>query len=433
MSYLLYILYLLYPDLVLNNPRRKELRGARLSLTGEHNLGDITWVDPKSLTPHPKNRNKHPPEQIEALIKIFKYQGLRKPITVSNRSGYIVTGHGTLQACIKMGMKKVPVNKQNFEDETQEILHLNADNGLSQWGVMDFAAINEDTLQLGPFDTDLLGIKDWEPIAEDKYSDQDADAVPETKQNELGVQLGDIYQLGEHRLMCGDSTDLQTVEKLMNGEKVEITFTSPPYNAGITPKENGKYRNDSDDKSSEMYLLFLKSFTSLALTFSNYVFVNIQSISGNKLALIEYLYELKEQYADTLIWNKLSSQPAMANNVLNSQFEYVHVFSHKANRAIGTKVFRGTISNVIDMSSRGDKEFAKEHKATMPVSFAEYFIQNFCKQSVYEPFAGTGTTLIACEKTDRKCFGMELDPHYCSVIIKRWEQFTGKKAVKLNG
>ena len=128
----------------------------------EHNLGEVTWVDPKSLTPHPKN--KHPPEQIEALIKIFKYQGLRKPITVSNRSGYIVTGHGTRIACIKMGMKKVPVNRQDFEDETQEILHLNADNGLAQWGVMDYAAINEDTLALGPFDTDLLGIKDWEPI-----------------------------------------------------------------------------------------------------------------------------------------------------------------------------------------------------------------------------------------------------------------------------
>lgn len=257
------------------------------------------------------------------------------------------------------------------------------------------------------------------------------DNVPEVAQNELGVKLGDIYQLGEHRLMCGDSTDLKSVEKLMNGEKADITFTSPPYNAGKTPKENGKYKNDSDDKESKEYLSFLTSFTELALKESEFVFVNIQSISGNKIPLIEYLYDLKEVYADSLIWNKLTAQPAMANNVLNSQFEYVHVFSYKANRSIGTKSFRGTLSNVIDMSSKADKEFSKEHKATMPVSFAEHFVWNFSNKSVYEPFAGTGSTLIACEKTDRKCFGMELDPHYCSVIIKRWEEYTGLKHKKL--
>ena len=389
---------------------------------------NITIVSIKDIKLNPKNRNKHPAEQIERLVEILKYQGFRRPVTISNRTGLLTCGEGRYLAAKKIGMTEIPAIFQDYDSAEQEFADSIADNAVDKWAELDLVGINTDVELLSDdFNLDMMGIKDFELISEEIIEGlTDDDAIPEKV--EPKANLGDLYLLGEHRLYCGDSTDVTCLETLMGGEKADISFTSPPYNAGKTPNENGKYLNDTDDKDQSEYSLFLKDFTTLCLTYSQYVFVNIQSLSGNKTALINYLYDLKEVYADTIIWDKLNAQPAMANNVLNSRFEYVHIFSFKSNRAIGTKKFRGTHENVFQLSSRADKDFASIHKATFPVSFAEHFVSNFSKNSVLEPFGGSGSTLIACEKTKRKCFIMELDPHYVDVIITRWENFTGKKA-----
>ena len=265
--------------------------------------------------------------------------------------------------------------------------------------------------------------------------EDDFDSTPPT---EAITVLGDLYEIGEHRLLCGDSTDSDQVAKLMNGSKADISFTSPPYNtkenAKLSPHQtNGtKYNSYSDDLEDDEYLKLLTDFTNNTLLFSEYSFVNIQSLSGNKTALIDYLYNLKNIYADTLIWNKQNAQPAMANNVLNSQFEYVHVFSHKANRAIGTKEFRGTISNVVDISKQTANK-VKEHNATFPMDFASFFVSNFCVKSVIDLFCGSGTTMVASHQLKRKCYGMELDPKYCDVIVKRMIKLDPTLNIKRNG
>ena len=134
-----------------------------------HKLENVVWVDPKKLKPHPKNRNKHPKEQIERLAQILNYQGFRKPVVVSNRSGFIVEGHGRVEAALKNKWTTVPVCYQDFEDDMQEYAHLTADNAIALWAELDMSGINADTMELGPFDTDLLGIQSWESISEDKY------------------------------------------------------------------------------------------------------------------------------------------------------------------------------------------------------------------------------------------------------------------------
>jgi len=156
----------------------------------------VVWVDPKKLKPHPKNRNKHPKEQIERLAQILNYQGFRKPVVVSNRSGFIVEGHGRIEAALKNKWTTVPVCYQDFEDETQEYAHLTADNAIALWAELDMSGINADTMELGPFDTDLLGIKNWESIAEDKYQivnrgDENAEWVnmPEYKPGEDYIRI----------------------------------------------------------------------------------------------------------------------------------------------------------------------------------------------------------------------------------------------------
>lgn len=184
--------------------------------------------------------------------------------------------------------------------------------------------------------------------------------------------------------------------------------------------------------SEAEYTDFLNAFIHCAIAFCEYVFMNVQSIAGNKVALIDVLADNKEIYADTIIWDKQSGQPAMAHNVLNSVYEYVHIFSEKANRAIGTIDFRGTIDNILHLPPQRKNEYASVHNATFSVEFASWFISRFAKETVLDSFGGTGTTMIACEQLNRKCFMCELDEHYCDVIIDRWETFTGKKAVLLN-
>jgi hypothetical protein len=149
-----------------------------------HKLENVVWVDIKKLKPHPKNRNKHPKDQIDRLAKILMYQGIRKPIVVSNLSGFMTTGHATMEAAKVNKWTTVPVSYQDFEDEVQEIAHLNADNAIGLWAELDMSGINADTLELGPFDTDLLGLKSWSSIPEDK----------EDKESSIDESLDDLNQ-----------------------------------------------------------------------------------------------------------------------------------------------------------------------------------------------------------------------------------------------
>lgn len=200
-------------------------------------------VSTSELAPHPKNRNKHPDEQIERLAKVLKYQGWRYPVKVSKLSGFITSGHGRLLAARLNGWKEVPVNFQDYEDEAQEYADVQADNAIASWAELDLAGINSDIGDLGPdFDIDLLGIEDFTlEIAEKLEPQCDEDDIPE--QVEAKTKRGDIYKLGRHRLMCGDSTSIDDVERLMAGDKADMVFTDPPYGVAYEGGHNKKKRS----------------------------------------------------------------------------------------------------------------------------------------------------------------------------------------------
>lgn len=396
------------------------------------------------LTPSPRNPNKHSKAQIKRIAKLIEAFGWRHPIIVSAKSGYVVVGHGRLEAAKLMGLDEVPVNIQEFNDEHEEYAFMVADNAIAGWSELDLAQINLAVPDLGPdFDIDLLGIKDFVIEPADKYADKDADAVPQVK--ETTIRLGDLFTLGNHRLLCGDSTDKVQVERLMNGEKADMCFTSPPYNLGENAKLRG-YNGDGDDsayltksdhKTSDEYLEFLNKFTQNALEVSDTVFINIQLLAGNKFVLPKFWDRWHSWLIDMMIWDKEHAQPAAAQRVLNSVFEFIFILSSEQWPTRSMKhgpEFRGDIQNIFRLNPlRGPKEESKkDHGAVFPVAFAEYFISRFSDKMIYEPFCGSGTTLIACEKTDRRCFGMEIDPQYVQVIVDRWEKFTGQKAVKID-
>ena len=390
------------------------------------------------IIPNPKNPNTHPVEQVKLLAEIIKAQGWRAPITISTRSGFIVAGHGRLEAAYAMGADVAPVDYQNFASEAEEYAALVADNRIAE-----LAEINEEKLtdilsDIADADIDVLLSGYTEEELEDllmQNEEEEETTIEDDYEVELNItpftKPGYVYQLGKHRLMCGDSTKASDVEKLMNNYKCDIAFTSPPYNAGKTPddlknKKTSKYINDSDNKSTDEYTQFLLDFTRLTLEHSQYSFVNIQSVANNKVSLIDYMHALRDKYAETIIWDKCNAAPAMGENILNSQWEYVHVFSQEAKRRIGTKPFRGTLSNIVQIPKQHNNEYAKIHNATFPLEFAKWFVENFSDKSVLDLFGGTGTTLIVCEGLGKSCYMMEMDPLYCDVIIDRYIKFTGQ-------
>jgi DNA modification methylase len=380
--------------------------------------------DPKKIIDHPKNRNKHGKDQIERLADIYKYQGIRHPIIVSRLSGFIVAGHGRKLAAIRAGVAEMPVVFQEFESAEQEYAFIQSDNAIALWADLDLSGINADLEFLGPdFDIDMLGIHNFTLDMAEKDFLADADEVPEHV--EPKSKLGDIYQLGDHRLMCGDSTSIDDVEKLMDGNKADMVFTDPPYGGKVVGKAGGKESgfNRSINKIKRE-IDFISNFNpSELLQILKIIDAPSQYIFTNLNLLKEYL----DENSKILVWHKKHGLPSVGN--YNSDIEFI-VFTKKNGTYFDNGNNALSYSRLISMV-KIDRDL---HPTMKPIALIENClkISSQEKNIVLDLFGGSGSTLIACEKTNRKCFMMELDPHYVDVIVARWENFTGKKAEVLN-
>ena len=382
-----------------------------------------------------ENNPRNNDEAVDGVANSIKEFGFKNPIIIDS-DNVIVCGHTRYKAAKQLKLDVVPCIIADDLTEAQIKAYRLADNKVAEKSTWNEDLKFLELSEIEPLGIDMLqfGFDDLEKkLTEAEVVEDDYNEEPPT---EPVAKLGDLYQLGKHRLICGDCTDINVIDRLLDGKKADIAFTSPPYNASKTPTElsqgkTTKYNGNEDDKSEKEYIDFLNSYLHCAIAASEYVFMNVQSIANNKIALIDVLYDNKDIYADTIIWDKQHGQPAMASNVLNSCFEYIHVFSQKANRAIGTIEFRGTNDNILHLPPQRKNDYANIHNATFSVEFASWFVSRFAKESVFDSFGGTGTTLIACEQLDKTCFMCELEPKYVDVIIDRWEKFTGQKAVKL--
>lgn len=373
---------------------------------------------------------------VETVAKSIKEFGFKNPLIVDS-DGKVWCGNTRLKASIQLGLEKVPciVADDLTEEQIRKLALIdNKSNEIAEW---DMNLLTEELIDLDMSDFDL----DWGIIEEEKKEiEEDNFDVEEAIPEEPKSKLGEIYQLGEHRLMCGDSTKEEDVGKLLDNNEIDVAFTSPPYNVGKSSILNGnthmkssKYKHSGDNLID--YSRLLEITTNNAINNSKYAFINLQMLSNNKIEVIDYLSKFKNKLCDIAIWNKGFGAPAMARKVMNSAFEFIFAFSKDNNsRSIGTKDFRGTVSNVIELPPQRNNEFSEIHGATFPIKFVSHFIENFSNKNdkIMDLFGGTGTTLIACEQLNRKCYMMEIDPLYVDVIIKRWEDFTGKKAIKLN-
>lgn len=375
-------------------------------------------VELHKLIPHPNNANKHPVKQITLLSKIIDFQGQRAPIVVSKRSGFIVKGHGRLEAIQKLGWEKAAVDFQDYESEAQEYADLIADNKIAELADHDDGKMIDDLTKFEwgkDFDYDLLGLPDFKmPEVFEPQSEEDS--IPESV--DTRAKAGDVWILGKHRLMCGDSTSIDAVEKLMNGDKADMVFTDPPY--GIDEETDRAFSSPTRKCKGNTFSKIIGD-DSIDTALSAF------SISDSQSKIVCYwggnYYSHKlPPSACWVVWDKRVEEN---QRDMNSDCELAYV-KHPSKESV--RIFRHLWKGMIKASEQGQ---GRVHPTQKPIALAEWAFGELDPKgtTVLDLFGGSGSTLIACEKTKRKCFMMELDPHYCDVILARWEKYTGKTAV----
>jgi DNA modification methylase len=386
------------------------------------------------LIPYINNSRKHSDDQVTQIAASIKEFGWTNPILVDGDNG-IIAGHGRIMAAKKLNMTEVPVIELAHLSKEQRKALIIADNKLalnSDWDSNLLAIELKDLQDLG-FDLNLTGFADKE-LADILKPDQvegltDEDAVPEPPKEPI-TKLGDIYQLGNHKLMCGDSTSIDDVDKLMPDNLIaNMCFTDPPYLMDFTGgihadgsksfnASHGAIKNDK--MSKEEGNNFLDSINSMIQIKVDGAFY----ISFYRLGIDNYYSSLNRtglKPRSLIIWDK--GNHTLSNSDYMSMYEpifYGWVNNHKfygGNNGMDIWKVKRTAKNEL-------------HPTMKPVELVEKAVLDGSAVNgvVLDLFGGSGTTLIACEKHNRHAYLMELDPKYCDVIVKRWEDFTGKKA-----
>jgi DNA modification methylase len=378
----------------------------------------IKEVAVDKLIPYAKNSRTHSPEQVAQIAASIKEFGFRNPILVDGVG--IIAGHGRLMAAQKLNLSKVPTIDCSDMSESQKKAYIIADNKLALnagWD-MDFLKLELQELEDADFDLTLTGFDDKEldtllNVIEGTDGLTDEDAVPEVPE-EPKTKLGDIYILGNHRLMCGDSTSIDAVDDLMQSDKADMVFTDPPYGVDYQG-----INNDSRDGLEDLLRgAFANYFGHSKSGAAIYCFHSDRCADVFHKVFREFFH-----FSSMIIWAK--------NSLTLSQTDY----QSQHEPCLYGWMNNGSHSWYSDRKQTSVWEFHKErfegHTTPKPVALVEKAIANSSKGGdiVIDLFGGSGSTMIAAEKTGRCSRLMELDPKYCDVIVKRWEDFTGKKAV----
>lgn len=380
------------------------------------------------IVPYDKNPRKND-GAVDAVAESIKQCGYCAPIVI-DEDNVILAGHTRLKALKKLKYKECEcVRKVGMTEEQKRKYRLldNKTNELAEWDI-DLLKGELDGLDFLDFDFGFdIGIEsEPQAIVEDDAPEVDTQAEPITK-------LGDIWQLGNHRLMCGDSTDAGTVATLMDGKKADMVFTDPPYNVDYSnadrPKPSkhdlGKIKNDvmNDD---EFYNFLVEVYKRLDENTNENSSFYIWYASINSIPFLRAVEETNIKNNQQIIWKK----PMLLGR---GKYQWAHepcIFAIK-----GSPYFTQDRTKTTVWDFGGYDKSKNVHPTQKPLFLPSEAIKNSSKKGniVLDLFGGSGSTLIACEQLNRKCYCMELDPKYCDVIVKRWENFTGNKAKRING
>jgi site-specific DNA-methyltransferase (adenine-specific) len=397
----------------------------------------IKLAEISTIKPYENNPRKLSEQAIQKVAMSLKEYGFRQPIVV-DKNMVIVAGHTRYRASKKLGLKQVPISVIDNLSEEQINAYRIADNRTAEESEWDNELLKMEIkeLEAKDFKLDLLGFNDEQLndiLFEEKQGLTDEDEVPEAPEEPIS-KLGDIWKLGKHKLICGDSTAEETFKNLFNDNKADLIFTDPPYNvdySGRGENDLGKIKNDNMGEND--FIDFLcKNFNLMSDYLKPLGCVYIchpDSHSKPKIAF-EINFDKFFKKSSTIIWDK--GNAGMGWQDYRSQHEPI-LYGWKEGQ--GKHSFYGDRKNTSIWSVKRDNVSGYKHPTQKPVALSQKAVLNNSKEDdiIFDSFLGSGSTLIACEKTNRKCYGIELDPKYCDIIIKRWENFTGKKAELENG
>ena len=375
-----------------------------------------------ALIPYINNARTHSDAQVAQIAASIREFGWTNPVLVDGENG-VIAGHGRLMAARKLGMDEVLVIELAHMTPAQKRAYILADNKLALNGGWDdeLLALELGELQTEGFDLELIGfdageLNDLLAAAEETEGLTDEDAVPEAPDVPVTVE-GDVWLLGNHRLMCGDSTSIDAVELLMEGRKAQMVHTDPPY--GV------EYQSNMRTKSAKFEMLknddaFLDIAPVIDACSDGWVFVwtSWKVLTKWLDQFVSFGYPTNQ-----VIWYKPGGGIGDLKRTFASDYETALVW-HRGAELTGKR-----IGSVWKVSKDGATEYL--HPTQKPVALAEEALDKTTKPGwlILDLFGGSGSTLIACEKTGRHARLMELDPKYCDVIVKRWQEFTGKEAV----
>lgn len=408
------------------------------------------------ILPNPNNPRTLKKEQFKRLVKSlesFPEMLEARPLVV-DKNNVVLGGNMRLKALQELGIEEVSVHVAEWDESKNGEFIIKDNVGYGEWD-MDILANEWDAEELVEWGLDV-----WIPDEEEEFEPQtDEDAIPETGEQPI-TERGDLYIMGNHRLLCGDSTDEEDVHRLMCGELADLCFTSPPY---------GQQRdyNEAKEAVQDWDGLMMGVFANLPMKEDGQVLVNLGLIHrDNEVQLywenwIQWMRENGWRRFGWYVWDTGYGLPGDWMGRFAPSFEFVFHFNKQSkkpkyiiekkeeNVKMGGKTgLRGKDGKVQKLTSpesglnpmkisdstirapRSYGNIRSEHPATFSVEFAETFVKSW-DGIVYEPFAGSGTTIIAAEKNQSSCFAMELDRKYCDVIVKRWEEYTGQTAIRV--
>ena len=385
---------------------------------------EIIYKKVDELIPYVNNARTHSKEQVNQICASINEYGFTNPILIDEK-GMIIAGHGRLMASKQLEMEEVPCIELKGLTEAQKKAYIIADNKMALNAGWDeeLLKLELENLKELDFDLDLTGFdtSELDAILDSELEEQEIieDEVPEVPE-EPKAKLGDIYQLGNNRLMCGDSTSEEDVAKLMNGVKADMVFTDPPY--GYEYQSNFRQKTDKFDvlMNDDKILDFMKP---LKQVINGFVFIcTTWKVLDKWLPLFNKYYDL----SNMIIWHKPGGGLGDLKHTFSTDYEII-LCSNNHKEITGKR-----IGSVWDIARDSVNDYI--HATQKPVELSATAIKNTTNENdkVLDLFGGSGSTLIACEQLNRKCYMMELDEHYISVIIERYINFTGKDVYRLN-
>ena len=389
----------------------------------------IEYVPIGEIKAYAGNAKLHPQEQIDQIKRSIEIMGFDDPIAVW-KNGEIIEGHGRLIAAKQLGMETVPIIRLDDLTDEQRRAYALIHNKLTMNSDFDIEILNTELSQIEGINMESFDFK-FEPFSLDSKESL-SDAVDDDYSDPLPKKAiskpGDIYKLGRHRLMCGDSTNIEDVKKLVDGAVMDLLVTDPPYNVEYEGKTKDKLKIQNDNMDDEQFRKFLgdafRTADEVLRPGASFYIWHADSEGYNFRGACR---DIGWQVRECLIWVK------NALVIGRQDYQWKHepcLYGWKSGAGhLWASDRKQTTTLEFDKPSRSDI-----HPTMKPVPLFDYLIRNssLSKDNVLDLFNGSGTTIIACEQNGRRAFAMELDPRYVDAAVKRWEQFTGKKAVLIN-